>query len=309
MGKSVVNMGESINARLREIARRTETDTSTVQTRYALERLLYRISCSKWKDKVALKGALIFVVHDGDIHRPTGDIDLNGFMKNGNVDTMRAIIEDACSIEAVDGIDFRISTLQVRKERDWSSVPGGKIELDALIHTSKVRVRIDMGFGNAITPQAEWAEYPSILQGMPRPRVLVYPYTTMISEKLHAMVKHGAETTRLRDYYDIWSLITTRNFDGEVMGTAVRATFGQAGDPLPALPLDGLSDDFIEIRSASWDRFRSARGLKFSPPSLSETVEQLRPFVHMVVASAGGYETGIWKAGQGWTKSEPALSA
>lgn len=302
------NMGESVNAKLRDVSRRLNTDMSTVQTRYALERLLYRLTQTSWHDKIALKGALIFLVHDGDIHRPTGDMDINGFVKDGNIEVMGDIVRDACRVQVDDGMDFKEETLLVRKDRDWASVPGGKIEMDAHLGTSRIRVRIDMGFGNVITPQARMADYPTILQGMPAPRVLVYPYETMLSEKLHAMVRHGAETTRLRDYYDIWSLTQRYDFSGEMMARAVRGTFNQAGDPLPVMSLDGLSEDFIRMRSTSWDTFRKARGFRFQAPNLTETVNCIRPFLETVVQAAHGEPVGDWKAAFGWSKPVPAFA-
>lgn len=300
------NIGHSVNSKLRDIARSSDTDMSTVQTRYALERFLWRLVSSPWGDQIALKGALIFVVHEGDIHRPTGDIDLNGFMADGNVDMMTRIVQEACAIECEDGIQFEPGSLQVRKRRDWSSVPEGRMELDATIGTSRVRVRIDMGFGNAITPSAELADYPGMIEGIPGPRLLVYPYETMISEKLRAMWQHGAETTRLRDYYDIWMLSQRYNFDGALLGQAVKGTFGIYEDPLPQLPLDSLSEDFVAMRDDAWDRFRSARGLKFSPPSLQETVDAIKPLLEGCVMSASGEPVGNWKAGKGWEQT-PAL--
>jgi predicted nucleotidyltransferase component of viral defense system len=304
------NVGESVNAKLRDIARRTGTDMVSLQTRYAIERLLFRLSISAWKDKIALKGALIFLVHENDVHRPTGDVDLNGFSKNGSVSMTLDMVRDACAIDVEDdGIRFDVDSIEVRKERDWSQTPGGKVEMNARIHTSVVRVRIDMGYGNAIVPEAKWCEYPTILPSQAAPRILVCPYETMIAEKLHAMVKHGAETTRLRDYYDIWSLTTSKTFSLPLLVEAFRRTFEVCKDPLPTWPLDGLSEDFLSMASKPWDKFRNAKGLKRQAPPLQETLEIIKPFIRLIVQGANGLEPidGMeWKGASSQNISSPS---
>ncbi len=293
------NVGESVNARLRDVARRTGTDMLSLQTRYALERLLFRLSVGPWRARVALKGALIFLVHHGDVHRPTADVDLNGIDADGSSSMAVAMVRQACEeIVEDDGVLFDASTLDVRKERDWSRTPGGKVELDARIHASRVRVRVDMGYGNPVIPDARWCEYPTILPGSRVPRILVCPFETMIAEKLHAMVRHGAETTRLRDYYDLWSLATERSFSLPVLGKATRATFEAAGDPLPLLPLDGLSEDFVRLSDRNWDRFRRSAGLRRVAPPMRETLEVLTPFLSRVVSHARDPEIApaeVWR--------------
>ena len=295
------NIGESVNGRLRNLARQRGEDMMALQTRYCLERFLWRLTQTSWGDRIALKGALIFVAHFGDVHRPTSDIDINGYGTGTAADLSDMVREAAC-VPCDDGVEFLADTIDITKERDWSVIGGGKVALDARIHTSLIRIRVDAGFGNVVTPEALEANYPSILSGMPSPRVRIYPLETMIAEKVDAMARHGAETTRLRDYYDLWSLSERRSFEGSMLAQALTGTFAQVGRKVPC-ELDALSDDFIELSSRQWDRFRRGKGLKFRAPDLEETVQRLRTFLGpaLQAAAGSGSSPGRWVPGEGWS--------
>lgn len=296
------NLGASVNARLKNIAKAAGEDMGTVQVRYAMERLLWRLTRTSWGDRIALKGALIFVAHFGDVARPTSDIDVNGEGQGSAADLMD-MVREAIAVECDDGVEFLAESLEVRADRDWSVIGGGKVALDARIDTSVVRIRVDAGFGNVVTPEAAETDYPTMLPDMPSTRVKVYPFEAMVAEKVDALARQGAETTRLRDYYDLWALSERRPFDGELLARAMRLTFEQTGRAIPER-FDALSDDFVELSGRQWDRFRKGRGLRFSPPGLAETVERIAAFVGPAAEAAAGRGApggpGRWEPGRGW---------
>jgi predicted nucleotidyltransferase component of viral defense system len=303
------NMGASVNGRLRKYAKDTGDDMVSVQVRYALERFLWRLTKSSWGDRIALKGSLIFVAHFGDVYRPTSDIDVNGY-GDGCADDLVSMTKEAAAIPCDDGVEFLTDTIEIKKDRDYGTIHGGKVVLDARIDTSIVRIRIDAGFGNVITPDAVVGAYPSLLSGFPDFQVKIYPLETMIAEKVDAMVRHGAETTRLRDYYDLWALSERKSFDGDVLAHAMRQTMAQSGRDVPR-ELDALSDDFVEGSGHQWEKFRLARGLRFRPPALDEVVSQLRLFLGPVLAAAGDADEvpGVWSPQAGWCPREPMPTA
>lgn len=295
------NMGASVNQRLRVMARESGVDFSTVQVRYALERLLWRLTQTQWADRLTLKGSLIFVPAFGDVHRPTSDMDVDGAGTGGLPDLLQ-MIQDAASVPCDDGIEFLSATLLTNKERDYGAVQGGKVSLDARIDSSVVRVRVDAGFGNVVSPAPKLTTYPVMLAGMPQPRVRVYPFECMIAEKLHAAARHGAETTRMRDYYDLWAVSGRCDFDGAILVHALRQTFEQMGDAIPQV-FDAFSDDFVQQAEGQWNRFRRGKGLRFQAPPLAEVVQELHRFLDPIIAAArpgGGDMPGHWSAAAGW---------
>lgn len=304
------NIGESVNARLRALARETGQDMMSLQTRYVLERLLHRLTLTRWGNSIALKGAMIFVVEYGDSHRPTSDMDINGYDLDGGVTTLGEMIRAAAAIEADDGVVFDVGSMKIRKELAGQAVPGGKVEMRARIHTSQIQVRVDAGFGNSVIPDARLAEYPSILADMPKPMVRIYPFETTVAEKLHAMSRHGAETSRIRDYYDLWLLAARRDFDGDVLSDAIAQTFARHGAAVPAPALDGLSQDFVSRASREWDNYRGDGRLRFAAPDLQEVVAVISGFVGPALeAAAGGPAAGSWQPGSGWSSAPSPAQA
>ncbi|SOC27249.1 nucleotidyl transferase AbiEii/AbiGii toxin family protein [Thalassospira xiamenensis] len=306
----VKNIAASVNARLRNLAKTSGADTMTLQRRYAQERLLYRLTQTRWGESLVLKGAMIFVMYYGDTHRPTADIDLSGHDANGNVDTLEQMIRDAIAVECDDGVTFDDETLDIRYERD-GAVAGGKITLTARIDTSRIVVRVDAGFGNPITPIPLTGVYPAMLEDMPKPTVQVYPLETMIAEKLHAMSRLGAESSRIRDYYDLWALQETRHFNGQLIAEAIQKTFAIFGQVPPKPELDGLSDRFVNMWTKEWDKFCKQKGLAFSPPHLGETVQKIGNFLTPILEYLdSGAAPGVWNPDtKSWSNLAPTIES
>lgn len=101
---------------------------------------------------------------------------------------------------------------------------------------ARLRVRIDVGIGDAVTPAPVWLEYPGLLD-LPRARLRAYRPETAIAEKLHAMVVLGEANSRMRDFFDVHALAKSGRFEGALLVRAVRATFERRGTPLPPMPL------------------------------------------------------------------------
>ena len=116
----------SVRARLLEIAKSTHVDFNQVLVRFALERLLYRLSRSAHADRFVLKGALLFTLWYDMPHRATRDADLLGFGP-GDKETVAKLFRDIAAVEVDDGIVFDPSTVSVqdiRKEADYGGVRG-----------------------------------------------------------------------------------------------------------------------------------------------------------------------------------------
>lgn len=280
------NVGASVRDRLRNHARETGLDVLSLLNRYAQERFLYRLSLSEHARRFCLKGGLSFaLVTGGDVFRPTNDVDLNGEGRDGIAEIER-MIRDVCAIEAPDdGVAFDLAGLKVRKERE-GTVPGGKVEFAAAIGTSRVAMRVDVGFGNAVTPTPQVVEFPSMLD-FPAPKVMVYPLETTIAEKLHAMAAFGLDNTRLKDYYDLWVVSTRLShlFDRATLALALRRTFAIQERPLPEA-FEGLSDSFVERKTREWTAYLGKTRLRHAPPPLAETVAEIRKVVLPALESA-----------------------
>lgn len=171
-----------------------------------------------------------------------------------------------------------------------------------VIASAKVRLQIDVGFGDAITPRAAVVQYPPLLD-FPGPRLRAYPRETVVAEKLEAMVRLGMANNRMKDFYDLAVLARAFDFDGALLTKAIRATFSRRETPLPSMIPVALTATFAEdaAKKTQWSGFVRKAGVR-EAGSLAEVIEQVRAFAERPLASAaGGTEPlGAWKAGGGW---------
>lgn len=269
------NTGASVRARLLSKARADGLDFSWVLTRYALERLLYRLSVSSHRDNFLLKGALLFDLWFDVPLRPTRDIDLLGFGL-AELPHLTGVFEALCQLDVDDGIRFDSATIEAQEIRKEANYAGIRLTLLAWIDSAKCSVQVDVGYGDAVTPAPEMADYPVMLEGFAAPRLRVYPRYTVVAEKLDAIVSLGMANSRMKDYFDLWVLLNRCELDPQILHQAVNATMARRRTVVPVgLPL-GLSDEFMADvqKNAQWNAFIKRNALQ--APSLSETVASLR---------------------------------
>lgn len=298
---SVRNIGASIRDRLLNKARAEKLDFNLLLTRYALERLIYRLSISEQHDQFLLKGALLFDLWFDVPHRPTHDADFLSF-GSAEISHLEEIFRDISRIEVEDGIVFQpdsVKAVEIRKEANYAGV---RVTLMGLLDNARCPVQVDVGFGDAVVPGPDDVHYPIILPGMPEPQIRVYPRYTVVAEKLEALTSLGMMNTRMKDFFDLWVLAKHSEFDGLVLARAVSATFERRGTPIPQNAPIGLSDEFVNDvqKEKQWQAFLRKNALV--PMSLATVINDLREFLLPVLAviSAHGRLDMVWLAGEGW---------
>ena len=272
---SRTNLPASIRARLKQRADATRQDFNLTLTHYGLERLLYRLSISQYADRYLLKGALLFSLWYDQPHRPTRDVDLLGYGPD-DVETAVATFREISQIAVDDGIVFDPASVAgsvIRKEAGYGGV---RVDLRATLDGARIALQVDIGFGDVVTPAPEPIHYPVLLDDLPAPRLRAYPKYTVVAEKLHAICLLGMTNSRMKDYFDLWVLLTEEDLAPDELRRAVEATFARRRLAMPAdLPI-GLSDAFARdpIKQRQWAAFFKKNGL--APRDLAEVVARLR---------------------------------
>jgi len=264
----------SIRDRLYQQARAGE-EFELVLTRYALERFLYRLSVSKEAEQFCLKGALLFDLWFDNPHRPTRDAD---FLGTGSDDEtyISNCMREVCAIECDDGMSFDPDSVNVQPIRDETGYGGLRIRLVGYLGKIRSSVQVDIGYGDIVTPEAEYANLPTRINDMPAPRFKTYSQETVIAEKLEAIVKLGIRNSRMKDYYDLCILLQRGNVDRKVLPEAIEATFKRRGTELPtAIPV-GLQDEFSANsgKQRQWRAFVDRNRLE--APGLDDIIRLLR---------------------------------
>jgi predicted nucleotidyltransferase component of viral defense system len=261
-------LAQSVQTRLVRYAKAIRVDPNHVLARYATERFLYRLSRSPYVDRFVLKGALLLVAWLGESIRPTRDADVLGF---GDLDpvTVERRFRDIIATEVEpDGLVFDAQSVRVAPIRVEDAYGGYRVTLLGHLGPARLRVQVDVGIGDVVTPEPVWLEYPSLLD-LPRPRLRAYRPETAIAEKVHAMVTLGSKNSRVRDFFDIHALARRQAFDGNVLATALRATCARRGTPIPVdVPL-ALTPAFADVagKRAQWAGFVRRSRLVEAPAS------------------------------------------
>jgi predicted nucleotidyltransferase component of viral defense system len=297
------DVAASVRARLLNVARSRGEDNHQVLLRYAAERFLYRLSLSPYRDRFILKGAKLFEIWTGEQHRPTQDIDFLGY-GSPEVAVLVPLVQEVCRqpVQEPDGLEFLPESVTAVAARQELAYPGASLKLIAQLGASRLPVQVDFGFGDAVTPEVQTVELPSLL-GAAAPMLLAYPQETVVAEKLQAMVVLGIGNSRMKDFYDLWYLSRQFGFPGPVLSRAIRATFERRKTPIPASPPLALTVEFAQdpAKRTQWNAF--VRRNRLTGTELPEVVEALGRFLLPPLLAAGRDEVfahawtdGAWQA-------------
>jgi len=171
------NTAASVRDRLLELARQRGEDFQLILTRYGLERLLYRLSQSEYCDRFILKGAMLFTLWSNQAHRPTRDVDFLGFGDSSEA-TLQETFRNLCNVPVEDdGLVFLADSVRVELIRDATEYGGIRVTLVGDLAGARIPIQADIGFGDAVTPEPEQIEYPTLLD-YPAPCLKAYPRET-----------------------------------------------------------------------------------------------------------------------------------
>lgn len=245
---------DSILARLRNQSRVRGLEPQAMLLLYAQECFLARLGQSPHADHFVLKGGLRMYVRYQDEARPTRDIDLAGRGMPRTVEAVSSSIAEIAEIQIGDGMNFEAQTLKAREIIEDVTYGGIRVELWVRLGKSRERLQLDISFGNVITPGPVELSFPSLLSPEPHP-VLGYPLESVVAEKLAAATELSLANTRMKDFYDVYWILSRENLEDITLLTALRRTFVARGTDLEQLvpTLNALENPETESR---WARFR-----------------------------------------------------
>jgi hypothetical protein len=301
------NLAASVRQRLLVLSRERQEDFQVVLARYAIERLLYRLGCSQYAGQCILKGAQLFSLWGGEPHRPTRDLDLLGSGEN-TVERFEQVFRDLCQVSVEpDGLEWLAETVKGIQLREADEYEGLRIELVARLGEARIPVQVDLGFGDAVTPEPLEVEFPTLLP-FPAPRLRAYPRETVVAEKFWIMARLGMANSRMKDFYDIWTLAWRFPFEGQVLAQAIEATFARRKTPLPSEPPVALTPDFglDPAKQTQWLAFLRKGRLPADDTSLDALTSLLHDFLMppTLTLLAAATFAAFWPAGGPWQVAE-----
>ena len=296
------NVAASVRQRLLDQARSKRVDFNLLLNRYGMERFLYRLGCSEYRERLILKGAMLFPLWGVVSYRSTRDVDLLGY-GDSEIEALITVFRTICQTEvADDGITFDPATVQAEDIRDQMEYGGTRLKLNGDLAGARMHLQVDIGFGDIVTPAAASVDYPTLLDH-PAPHLRVYPRETVIAEKFQAMVHLGIANSRMKDFHDLWIIGSQFDFDGTTLASALVRTFERRNTPLPVeLPLALTPEFFADVQKIrQWKAFLKRIGLEVNV-ELAEVAAFITGFVMPPIEkSASGEEfKGVWQAGGPW---------
>ncbi len=294
------NPSASLLARLLTLAKQRGEDYSLLLNRFAMERLLFRVSQPPFADRFLLKGALLFSLWYDEPHRPTRDADLLGFGA-GDEESLVATFRSIAALEMDDGIVFDPDSVKASPIREEAPYGGTRLKLSAQVGSARCHLQIDVGFGDAVTPAPQLATLPVLLDDFQAPTLRVYPVYSVIAEKYHAMVILGQANSRMKDFFDLAVIARRTRLDGATLAAAIAATFERRQTPVPTQLPFALTDDFAQDlgKLRQWHAFLNKNQL--TAASLADTVALLRLLLWPAtqVARDRSTATAIWEPARG----------
>jgi Nucleotidyl transferase AbiEii toxin, Type IV TA system len=298
------NLSASIRQKLANLARERNVDFGLILVKYGLERILFRLSRSRHRDDLILKGALLFELWTEQRYRPTRDADFLG-RGDSAPERFARIFRELCVLEVdEDGLRFDAETVEAERISEDADYEGVRVTFVAYLERAKIPIQIDIGFGDIVTPAPSRTDYPTLLE-FPGPRLLAYPKETVVAEKLEALVKLGIANTRMKDFYDLEILSRTFAFEGKTLAQAIQNTFQKRETDLPIAGMAvAFTSEFYDDanKKRQWTAFCAKNKSYIEKTEFKAVMEAIRNFLALPVRTVqeGHSFTKTWKPGGPW---------
>jgi hypothetical protein len=239
----VKNFEASIKAKLLNLAKTEKKDFVLISRLYMQEGVLRRIGLSDYAGSFSLKGGLLLYSLSGFTSRPTQDIDLLG----SNIPTeevkLKAIFEEILSIQFEDGLLFKTETMTFQKITEGTDYHGQRLKVECSLGTIRTNLKIDIGFGDVIYPDLLQMNYPTLLDAN-HFIISTYSLESVIAEKFEAMIVLDTRNSRMKDFYDIYEILTKNKINISNLKEAVKLTLERRKTAKPKFPAI-FQDSFV----------------------------------------------------------------
>jgi predicted nucleotidyltransferase component of viral defense system len=233
MKKPIKNIEQSVRDRLKRLQQETGRPLNFYLRLFMQQGLLNRLSRSSYNEYFVLKGGLFLFSRIGLHARPTQDIDFLGRNISNNDDRILKAFREICQINCEDGLRFELASITIEAIAEEAEYNGRRVRITCYLGVMRDYIKIDIGFGDIVVPRPQVMTFPSILDDLvDSPEVICYSIDSVIAEKLEAAIKRDLLNGRMKDFFDIYTLIKHYRFDGRVLQEAIFQTFNHRNTPI-----------------------------------------------------------------------------
>ncbi|MEI6099191.1 MAG: nucleotidyl transferase AbiEii/AbiGii toxin family protein [Alphaproteobacteria bacterium] len=265
MAKQPKDFAASVRQRLLNLAREEGQVFDEVLVAFGLERLVYRLSVSDYRDRFVLKGGMLVTLWTADTGRFTRDIDFLAFGSDEETE-LKAAFSAIFAIDGGDGLVYDTASLTAVAIREDQIYGGMRLRTDAYLGNTRIPITVDLGFGDALGDPSYEIEYGSLLD-FPAASIRAYSPATVIAEKFQAVVALGLANSRMKDLYDLWTLPKSVDIEMAALADAIRGTFTRRGTIVPVSCPVGLSAEFFadSAKMTQWRAYSNGTTLQGKP--------------------------------------------
>ena len=222
----IKNYGQSIRTMLLIVAKKEDVFYQTILTRYFQERILYRMSQTRYRSNFYLKGGALMYAYEKFSARPTLDIDFLGNNISNEGTSIVAAFKEICSVPYdEDGVIFDIDKITSQNITEFKDYHGIRLSIPVKMDTIAQVLTMDIGFGDVVTPSPIDLDYPVLLEHLPGVNIMAYSLETVIAEKMHAIIDLADQSSRMKDYYDLYNILSKEKYDSTILQEAIERTF------------------------------------------------------------------------------------
>jgi hypothetical protein len=275
---------------LQNRARREKRGTQELLTMYVVERWLARLSHSPYANDFVLKGGMLLASFG--TRRPTVDADaLARNMESDEATVAQRVTEIASLEDSDDGVEFLTGTVTTAVIRDDALYSGVRVTMGAQLATAQVKLRLDINFGDPVTPAPRLVELPALRPDVAPIRILGYPIETVLAEKLVTAIDLGRANTRVRDFADIYTLTGTQSVRCDAVRAAVEAT--AAFRSVTLAPLSQATEGLGTLRATTYVAYRKSLGstVQGLPQQFVDAISAVVAFIDPVIDGLDGDAT------------------
>jgi predicted nucleotidyltransferase component of viral defense system len=294
-------MAASVRARLLNMARKTGKPFEELLVLYGLERFLFRLSRSAYRDDFILKGGLLLIGMGVPEARPTRDIDLLG-LRFSDAETVSKTIQEIGHIETEDGMIYDFSQLAGEALSPDAEYPGVRFRFQGKLGQARIPMQVDIGFGDVLISEPEQIVFPTLLD-MAAPNIRCYSMETIIAEKFEAALDLADLNSRMKDFHDIWVLSQKHSFGGRTLQDAITATCKRRKTALTS-DAEVFSKKFIDRadKGTQWSAFLGKGPMEGIPGQFSIIMEGIRGFllpIALAIENEASFKSE-WPPGGPW---------
>jgi predicted nucleotidyltransferase component of viral defense system len=246
----------ALKAKIKNIAKEKAVSAQVILQNYFFERFLDRLSRSPYRENFIIKGGLLIAAMAGLETRSTMDMDATIRFMPLDEEHIKTVINSVCAVTTDDDIFFKINGItNIREDNEYG---GLRVSLDAIYEKINAPLSVDITAGDVITPSPVKIIFKSLFNDAEQFELWAYNTETILAEKVETILRRSANNTRPRDFYDVYLITKTQNYDMNIFRKALlcTSTYRETTEKIKNIPEIINTIKESPFMKQQWEKYR-----------------------------------------------------